>query len=126
MPFAKGNQLGKANKGRRRESPKTVWILQSLMEHGFDYEAVLVKFLNKAATGDRHALDMAHVLIKLVPHLANAPKNDAGVTQIETLVINRFDGAKALESNARPVVDEPTETTVVDEPSKNGRLSIPA
>ena|SRR5882672_124585 len=101
MPFAKGNQLGKGNLGRRKEARKTVWLLESLQEHGFDYEAVLVKFLNKAAQGDRHALDMAHLLVKLVPHLANAPKSDAGQVSIDTLVINRF-GA-AVETTATPL-----------------------
>jgi hypothetical protein len=94
MPFSKGNQLGKANLGRRKESKKTIWLMESLQEHGFDYEAVLVKFLNLAAKGDRHALDMAHLLVKMVPHMANAPKQDVGVSQIETLVINRFDTVK--------------------------------
>lgn len=91
MPFSKGNQLGKQNLGRRKESQKTIWLLESLTEHGFDYESVLVKFLGLAAKGDRHALEMCHLLVKMVPHLANAPKNDAGTTQIDTLVINRFD-----------------------------------
>lgn len=94
----KGNQLGKANLGRKKDTSKTIWLLESLQEHGFDYEAVLVKFLNLAAKGDRHALDMAHLLVKLVPHLANAPKQDVGVNMIETLVINRFEPSK-------PVID---------------------
>lgn len=91
MPFQKGNQLGKMNLGKKKEIKKTIWLMESLQEHGFDYEAVLVKFLDRAAKGDRHALDMAHLLIKMIPHLANAPKQDVGVNQIETLVINRFD-----------------------------------
>ena len=89
--FAKGNQLGKANAGKRKQSKKTVWIMESLAENGYDYERMLVSFLQKAAKGDRLALDMAHLLIKLVPHLANAPKHDVGVNQIETLVINRYE-----------------------------------
>jgi hypothetical protein len=102
MPFSKGNQLGKANLGRRKESKKTIWLMESLAEHGYNYEAMLVTFLQKAAKGDRLALDMAHLLVKLVPHLANAPKQDAGTTQIETLVINRFDSPKDQE-----VIDTP-------------------
>lgn len=94
MPFQKGNQLGKANAGKKREAKKTIWVLESLQEHGYDFEAVLVKFLGLAAKGDRHALEMAHLLVKLVPHIANAPKNDVGINQIETLVINRFDALK--------------------------------
>lgn len=112
MPFAKGNQLGKANKGRSKVSRKTVWVLESLQEHGFDYEAVLVKFLNRAAQGDRHALDMAHLLVKLVPYLANAPKSDAGQTQIETLVINRFDAPRTA-----PAID--TTAEIVSAPENN-------
>lgn len=103
MPFSKGNQLGKANLGRKKDSRKTIWLMESLQEHGYNYEAMLVSFLEKAAKGDRLALDMAHLLVKLVPHLANAPKNDVNVNQIETLVINRFDATK------QPVFD----TTVV-------------
>lgn len=95
MPFKKGNQLGKQNLGKRKESKKTIWLMESLQEHGFDYEAVLVKFLNLASKGDRHALEMAHLLVKLVPHIANAPKQDTGINQIETLVINRFDAPAA-------------------------------
>lgn len=91
MPFSKGNQLGKANLGRKKESRKTIWLMESLAEHGYNYEAMLVKFLDKAAHGDKMAYDMAALLVKLVPHLANAPKNDVNVNQIETLVINRFD-----------------------------------
>jgi hypothetical protein len=35
-------------------------------------------------------MDLAHLLTKLLPLVSNAPKNDAGTTQIETLVINRY------------------------------------
>ena len=105
MPFSKGNQLGKANLGRKKDSAKTIWIMESLAAHGYDYEAMLVKFLRLAANGDKQAYDMAALLIKLVPHLANAPKNDVNVNQIETLVINRFDAKK----------QEVIETTVVPE-----------
>lgn len=94
MPFSKGNQLGKANLGRKKESKKTIWLMESLAEHGYNYEAMLVSFLQKAAKGDRLALDMAHLLVKLVPHMANAPKQDVGINQIETLVINRFEAVK--------------------------------
>lgn len=110
MPFDKGNQLGKANLGRRKESKKTIWLMESLQEHGYDYEAMLVKFLAKAATGDRLALDMAHLLVKLVPHLANAPKQDVGTTQIETLVINRFEASKppsVIETTIEPDTNTP-------------------
>jgi hypothetical protein len=121
MPFVKGNQLGKANLGRKKESKKTIWLMESLQEHGYNYEAMLVGFLQKAAKGDRLALDMAHLLVKMVPHMANAPKQDVGQTMIETLVINRFDSSgtprlyqtgtpsdeagKAVESIEPPAVD---------------------
>lgn len=110
MPFLKGNQLGKANAGRKKEPKKTIWLLESLQEHGFDYEAVLVKFLTLASKGDRHALEMAHLLVKLVPHLANAPKQDVGINQIDTLVINRFDAPKET-----PRIIESIDTEVVDD-----------
>lgn len=109
MPFSKGNQLGKANLGRKKESKKTIWLLESLQEHGFDFEAVLVKFLDKATRGDQHALQMAQLLVKMVPHLANAPKSDAGTTQIDTLVINRFDATKEL-----PHIEPSIEAILID------------
>src|ERR1700680_3505194 len=103
--------------GRPKGSPnkKTVWILESLAEHGYDYEKMLTSFLNKAAKGDRHALDMAHLLVKLVPYLANAPKNDAGTTQIETLVINRY----SLPPATQPEGDPPIDAEIVNTPSQD-------
>jgi hypothetical protein len=109
MPFSKGNQLGKANLGRKKESKKTIWLMESLQEHGYDYEGMLVKFLERAAKGDRLALEMAHLLVKLVPHMANAPKQDVGINQIETLVIQRFEPVK------QPSID----TQIVSEPENN-------
>jgi len=78
--------------GRAKGTPnkKTIWLLESLTEHGYDYEKMLTTFLDKAAKGDRHALDMAHLLVKMVPYLANAPKADQAVVQIDKLVINRI------------------------------------
>ncbi len=103
--FKKGNQEGKKNLGRKKEPKKTLWLLESLQAQGFDYEKTLVKFLDKAAKGDRHALDMAHLLVKMVPHIANAPKQDVGINQIETLVINRYDAG---------VLPQPIETDLID------------
>lgn len=113
MPFKAGNQLGKKNLGRKRESPKTIWVLESLKANGFDYEKTLVKFLELAAKGDRHAYAMAELLIKLVPHLANAPKAERPMTNIETLVIHRHDPARIVQPAPY------TDTTEVkpDEPS---------
>lgn len=105
MPFVKGNQLGKANLGRKKESKKTIWLMESLAEHGFNYEAVLVKMLDRAAKGDKLAYDMAALLVKMVPHIANAPKQDVGQTMIETLVINRFEAGKEAERIEPPAVD---------------------
>ena len=107
--------------GREKGTPnkKTIWLLESLQEHGYDYEAMLSKFLERAAKGDRHALDMAHLLVKMVPYLANAPKQDVGVNQIDTLVINRFEVTPATQAidtevvpdeRLRPGVEESTDT----------------
>lgn len=79
-----GRPKGSVNK-------KSIWLMESLAEHGYDYEKMLTSFLQKAARGDRLALDMAHLLVKLVPYLANMPKTDTGMVSIDTLVINRFD-----------------------------------
>ena len=85
MPFQKGNTLGKANKGKPKQSSKrTLWLLESLQEHGFDYEAVLVKALK---AGD---FKLAELLVRMVPHIANAPKQDITLDGVETLVINRY------------------------------------
>jgi hypothetical protein len=73
---------------------KSIWLMESLAQHGYDYEKMLTGFLQKAAKGDRLALDMAHLLVKLVPYLANMPKTDTGTLQIDTLVINRFEPNK--------------------------------
>jgi hypothetical protein len=96
MPFKAGNQLGKKNLGRRKESPKTIWVKEALEANGYNFERTLVGFLDKAAKGDRHAYAMAELLIKLVPHLANAPKAERPITNIETLVIHRHDPARAV------------------------------
>lgn len=98
MPFVKGEG------GRKKGSvnKKSIWLLESLAEHGYDYEAMLTKFLDKASKGDLHALQMAHLLVKMVPYLANSPKSDTGTMQIDTLVINRF------ESPKEPIQIEPT------------------
>ena len=85
MPFKKGNSYGKANAGKPKQASKrTLWLLESLQEHGFDYEAVLVKALK---AGD---FKLAELLVRMVPHIANAPKQDIDLNGIETLVINRY------------------------------------
>lgn len=118
MPFAKGNQLGKANAGRKRDtSKKTVWIMESLREQGYDYERTLVNFLERAARGDKLAYDMAALLIKLVPHLANQPKHDVGIAQVDTLVINRYEGAKpapVIDADVVPDTQTPPVPSITD------------
>lgn len=107
MPFSKGNQLGKANLGRRKESPKTIWVKEALEANGYNFEHTLVGFLERAAKGDRLAYAMAELLIKLVPHLANAPKAERPITNIETLVIHRHDPARIIAPDA---IDTTAET----------------
>src|SRR5262245_26311526 len=106
MPFEKGNAHAGNRLGKRKDPRKTVWILESLQEHGYDYEKMLVQFLERAAHGDKMAYDMAALLVKLVPHLANAPKNDVGVLAIDTLVINRQPlPAPAVDTTSREAND---------------------
>lgn len=80
MPFKKGQ--GGRKKGSLNK--RTIWLLESLQEHGYDYEAMLTKFLKEGN------VEMAELLIKLVPHIANAPKHDVSIDGVETLVINRY------------------------------------
>lgn len=114
MPFQKGNKFGHGRP--KSDSPKTIWLLQSLAAHGVDLQALLAKSLIKAAAGDRQATDLAHLLAKLLPHVANAPKSDAGTVQIETLVINRFEKtANPPLTGGIPSID----AEVVNEPSQS-------
>ena len=87
MPFKKGE--GGRKKGTT-VAKRTVWIMESLRAHGYDYEKMLVTFLTKAAQGDKIAADMAALLTKLVPYIANAPKMDVDLNGVENLVINRY------------------------------------
>jgi hypothetical protein len=106
MPFSKGNQLAKGHGRPKKESQKTIWLLQSLLENGVDLQSLLAKSILKAAHGDRQAMDLAHLLTKLLPLVANAPKADAGTVQIDTLVINRFDKAKTIPlAEGHPPID---------------------
>lgn len=98
-----GRPKGSVNK-------KSIWLMESLAEHGYDYEKMLTKFLLKAASGDQVAYGMAQLLVKMVPYLANMPKQDVGQTMIETLVINRFDTPAKIDAVNQPVID----TTVVE------------
>lgn len=84
MSFKKGNQYGKANKGKPKQSRRTIWLLESLKENGYDYERMLVKFLKEGN------FKMAELLVRMVPHIANAPKQDIALDGVETLVINRY------------------------------------
>ena len=77
-----------STKGRKYK--RTIWLMESLAAHGYDYQKMLTEFLLKAAKGDKVALDMGHILVKLVPYLANMPKQDQAITSIDTLVINRY------------------------------------
>lgn len=93
-----GRPKGSVNK-------KSIWLMESLAENGYDYEKMLTKFLLKAAQGDQVAYGMAQLLVKMVPYLANMPKQDTGPLQIETLVINRFEAVKqpeAIETTIEP------------------------
>jgi hypothetical protein len=125
MAFSKGNQLGKANRGRKKETPKTIWLLQSLQENGVDLQSLLAKSILKASHGDRQAMDLAHLLTKLLPLVSNAPKNDAGTTQIETLVINRYSIPADTSSVSSEVINRFVDTTVVPETEGHPPLTTP-
>lgn len=97
MSFAKGNQLAKGKHHKRTANgPKTIWLLQSLASNGVDLQDLLAKSILKASRGDDKAMELAHLLTKLLPHVVNAPKTDSGVLQIDTLVINRYGQGNTL------------------------------
>ena len=83
MPFKKG-QKGGPGRPKGQANKRTIWLLESLKEHNFDYEAALVNALKH---GD---YKMAEILVRMVPHVANAPKQDIDLGSVETLVINRY------------------------------------
>lgn len=117
MPFSKGNTLGRSNRGKKKQSRKTIYMLESLLEHGYDFESTLVKMLNKAAQGDPQAYAMAQLLVKLVPSIAHAPRSADTVTNIEQLVIARFDRAHTATQAHNPSIDtELAKDTTVDHP----------
>ena len=103
MKFQKGNKMASLRKDRT--VAKTVWVREELAKQGYDFEKTLVGFLERAARGDKLAYDMAALLVKLLPHLANQPKHDVGIAQVDTLVINRYDAAK---------VSAPVDTTAIE------------
>ncbi len=113
MPFDKGNQ---AAKGRRNPTPKTIWLLESLQKHGFNYEVKLAALMERALKGDRHALDMLHLLVKMVPYIANAPKSEHAAVQIDKLVINRIAAPPSQEEGHPPLI---VDTTAVNIPSQS-------
>jgi hypothetical protein len=94
-----GRPVGSKNK-------KSIWLLQSLANNGYDYEKMLTKFLSEAARGNQRSYAMAQLLVKMVPYLANMPKTDGGVLAIETLVINRYAGVQ-------PSIAEPIDTDAI-------------
>jgi hypothetical protein len=111
-----GRPLGSKNK-------KSVWLLQSLAQNGYDYEKLLVKFLNGAAQGNQRYYAMAQLLVKMVPYLANMPKTDTGVLQIETLVINRLESkpTQSVDTEAIPTEEghPPLVTDGLNAPSQS-------
>jgi hypothetical protein len=108
-----GRPKGSVNK-------KSIWLMESLAEHGYDYEKMLTKFLLKAAQGDQVAYGMAQLLVKMVPYLANMPKTDQGTLQIETLVINRFDEVKQS-----PPLPSPVDTIIIDDMKPTHGVATP-
>ena len=84
---------------------KSIWLLESLAKNGFDYEKMLTGFLEKAAKGDHTALNMAQLLIKMVPYIANMPKTADTMVNIDTLVIARHGDKQALPESIVGAVD---------------------
>lgn len=114
MPFQKGNKFGHGRP--KSDSPKTIWLLQALASNGVNLQDLLAKSILKAAKGDRQAMDFAHLLTKMLPLVANAPKTDVMVNQIDTLVINRYDKSMPVElAGGSPSID----TEVINTPSQD-------
>lgn len=108
MPFKKGNKAAVGHGRHKADTPKTIWLLQSLAENGVNLQSLLASSILKASRGDRQAMDLAHLLTKLLPLVSNAPKQDVGMTQIDTLVINRYEATPALR------IDPAIETQLVE------------
>lgn len=117
MPFQKGNKLGHGRP--KADNPKTIWLLQSLMANGVNLQDLLAKSILKAAKGDKQAMDLAHLLTKLLPMVANAPKSDSGVVQIETLVINRYDKTQPMPAAIDTSLVEEDPMTGLSHPEGN-------
>lgn len=106
MPFKKGNSYGSNRKGKMKDHSKTIWLLDSLRQNGVDFEHILAVEMLKAVKGDRDAREMVAILSKFVGHMANAPKQDVGINQIDTLVINRIEASKPqVEAQDAEIVD---------------------
>jgi len=73
---------------------QTVWVLESLKEHGVDYTEMLANALKQAVAGDEYALGLVNALAKLAPHIANKPKEVVGMEGIEGLVITPYEPKK--------------------------------
>jgi hypothetical protein len=115
MPFTKGNQLSKGKRNRHNGTqPKTIWLLQSLAENGVDLQKLLAHSIIKASRGDRQALELSHLLAKFLPLVANAPKTDTGVLQIETLVINRLESKPTQSIDTTAIEPEGNPPLVTD------------
>lgn len=108
MPFVKGK--GGRPKGSKNV-PKTIWLLQSMANHGVNLQDLMAKSLIKAAHGDKQALELSHLLAKFLPHIANAPKSSNEAVNIEQLVIARYDKLQGLSAS----ITEPVDTEVIPE-----------
>ena len=84
---------------------KSIWLLESLAKNGFDYEKMLTGFLEKAAKGNHTALNMAQLLVKMVPYIANMPKTADTMVNIEQLVIARHGDKQALPESIVGAID---------------------
>src|SRR5271165_1851425 len=106
MPFTKGNQLGKANLGRKKDHAKSLWLLESMNAQGFNFETKLITLLEKAIKGDKTALEAAHLMVKMLPHIANQPKNDNAQVSIDQLIINRYALPPSIDTDATSATTE--------------------
>lgn len=82
MPFQAGNKHGKGRKQKLENA--TIWLKSELEKEGVDITKLL------AAAVIARDFDMIEALTRLLPHIANKPKETHALDGISGLVVKEF------------------------------------